>query len=179
MCECLQNRLLTLSNTMKLKHSVDTLHVSWSDEALNLEGASATAVYKTSSSASLEQLKSEKFFVEFSFCPFCGENFKAPKRELTEDEIKKLQDEEAYKIFSQLEDDLEDKFNNITVRDLGEAYETAYTILEHVDLEFTLTKYNEENRMQITHKGHFEDSSIELILVADEDEENIYTVTVF
>ena len=181
MCDCFNVKLQTLKAQVKEREELNDLHVSWIDDSLSLTqnsefGLGAKAVYTAPSSDTIPRLMSENFFLPLSFCPFCGEKLTEPS---PEDAMKKAEDKEAIAIFSKLEDDLEEKFENITVKDLQEAYETALSILEQVDLEFKLIKHHEEERMEILYKGHFEDLAIELFLEADEDEPGIYTVTVF
>jgi hypothetical protein len=162
---------------------VSDVHSYWSDIALNLKenseiGVSLQSSYKIENSSNpLQEIKNNTFFIPFSYCPFCGETLVEEKSAAVLS-AEELEDEEAFAIFTQLEEDLEERFENITVKSLSEAYEISYLLLEKVDLEFTVTKYNEEERMEILYKGHFDNHSIEIILEADDDE-NIYTVTVF
>jgi hypothetical protein len=183
MCTCLTTKLQELTAELEAESSSTVLQSLWVDESLNPSksggaGVAVRSLYMTKSSTLAKELKEEKFFLPISFCPFCGEKLSSLE-DSPEVKEKKLQDQEAFALFTKLEDDLEEKFDNITVKDLNEAYEIAYSLLEEVNLEFTLTKFNEENRMEILYKGHFDNHSIELFLEADEDMENIYTVAVF
>lgn len=179
MCDCLRDNLQKIRETLQENEEINNLHVSYNDTAVSFQaksGLSVQAFYCSSNNNTPSQIQNENFFLPFAYCPFCGQSM---KDEVLEDTPQMKEDKEAYAIFLKLENDLENTFDNIIVKDLNEAYEKAYEILEQVNLEFTLTKFNEEKRMEILYKGHHENHSIELILVGDEDEENIYTVTVF
>lgn len=181
MCDCFNGKLQTLKAQITENEESQGLHVSWIDDSLSLTqnsqfGLGAKAVYTAASSDTIPRLMSENFFIPFTFCPFCGEKLSEPSSEYM---TKKAEDKEAFAIFTKLEEDLEERFDNITVKNLQEAYETALSLLEEVDLEFKLIKHNEEQRMEILYKGHFKDLSIELFLEEDEDAPGIYTVSVF
>jgi|GEM_PF-972178 hypothetical protein len=184
MCNCFEVKLQEINIRIRHLQNVSDVHSSWSDIALNLKenseiGVSLQSSYKIENSSNpLQEIKNNTFFIPFSYCPFCGETLlvEEPAAVLSEQE---LEDKEAFATFTKLEEDLEERFGNITVKNLSEAYDICYLFLEQINLAFTVTKFNEENRMLILYKGHFDDHSIEIFLEADEDEGNIYTVTVF
>ena len=182
MCNCFLTKLEEIDSKAKGLDGILTAHSAWSDDALNFTESSELGlsiithlkVRKSLDKFSFE-LKKENSFIPFTFCPFCGEKLDEKELHYTQEEADAL-----LKTFYILEENLEDKFDNITVSGMDEADDLIKKEMLALETTFLLQRDDTKQMFKVLHKGNFQDYSIEIYLEPDEDgEENIYTLSVF
>jgi hypothetical protein len=182
MCNCFKTKLQELDLNAKGLDNVVSAHSLWSDAALNFSESSELGL---SSVTNLKlrknrdrlkfELKQENSFIPFFFCPFCGEKLDDKELHLTQEE-----DDALLKIFYVLEENLEDRLENLTVRSMDEAIDLIIEEMDALQITFLIQKDDEKQMIKVLHKGNFQDYTIEIYLEADEDgNENLYTLNVF
>ncbi len=180
MCNCFETQLQEIDLKTKALSGVLSAHSLWSDNALNFTqnnalGLSVTTnlqVRKSKDKMRFE-LQQENSFIPLSFCPFCGEKLDEKELPHTQEE-----DDALLKIFYTLEENLENRLENLTVKNMDEAITLITEEMDILHTSFFIHKDETREMLQVLHKGNLQDYSIEVYLELDE-EENIYTLSVF
>ena len=182
MCNCFKTKLEEIDSKAKELDDISIAHSLWSDAALNfvenselgLSVITHLKVRKSTNKFSFE-LKKEHSFIPFSFCPFCGEKLDEKEPYLTQEE-----DDTLLKTFYILEENLEEKFDNITVNGMDEVIDLINKEMSTLKANFLVQKDDTLQMIKLLHKGNFQDYSIEVYLEPDEEgQENLYTLSVF
>lgn len=122
----------------------------------------------------LDNIVIEGTFPPFIFCPYCGKKL---ADDVTKDESLVQEDEAAFERLSELEEILEDKFDDAMIES-AEILATQLTqTMNDSGLVFPMTVH--EEKIEIYYQGHYELHSIELFLEQEDEESPLYTVSVF
>ena len=182
MCNCLQTKLQEIDSKAQELSNILASHSLWSDQGLNFKESSELClsvsthvkIRKNSDKFSFE-LKNEHSLIPFSFCPFCGEKLVEQTQLLTQEE-----DDALLKLFYLLEENLEEKFDNVTVSGMDETVDLIHKEMLAIEKIFSVKRDEEKQMVTLLHQGNFQDYTIEIFLELDEDGlENVYTLSVF
>lgn len=179
MCECFNEKIDEI-NAHLLSEDPERSQVrsAWIESSLNNEelqpGLTLQAEYLDEEfGLEYNALEKQRFFVPFSYCPFCGEKIgNAGKKEKSPIEL-----------FEDLEDILEEKLDNMTVSSLDAVLKVLNQEMERLNVNFKTTLFEEDLKIEVRFKEDAdEDEIIEIYLEKDDfDDENSdqYIVTIF
>lgn len=122
----------------------------------------------------LDNVVFEGTFPPFVFCPYCGKKL---ADDVTKDEVLFQEDEAAFERLNDLEEIIEDKFDDIMVESADILAAHLTQTMNDSGLVFPMTVH--EEKIEIRYEGHYEVHTIELFLEQEDEESPLYTVSVF
>lgn len=182
MCECFNTKIEEIHSHLQDENPqpVD-IRFAWKEESLNYNDSSrlglslkASYMLQTDSNLPYDTIEDKNFFIPLKYCPFCGEKIEA----FDEEENKSLQE-----LFDDLEEELENKLDNITVNSLDDVLKVVKEEMKNLNVDFPLTISEEELKIEIRFEDNSnEDDTIEIFLESDDfddEETDGYTVSIF
>lgn len=122
----------------------------------------------------LDNVVLEGTFPPFVYCPYCGEKL---ADNITKDELLLQEDEAAFERLNDLEEIIEDKFDDVMVENADVLAEHLTQTMNDSGLVFPMTVH--EEKIEIYYQGHYERHTIELFLEQEDEDNSLYMVSVF
>lgn len=179
MCECFNEKIDEINSHLLSEDPERTqVRSAWLESSLNNDelqpGLTLQAEYiEEEFDLEYNSLEKQRFFIPFTYCPFCGEKIgNSEKREKSPEEL-----------FDDLEEILEEKLDNMSVNGLDDVIKVVNQEMEKLEVTFKTTIFEEDLKIEIRFKENAdEDETIEIYLEKDDfDDENNdeYIVTIF